>query len=326
MFKPNFLIRDIVEVHARRRQGAEQGGMCPRHPGKELELYCRDCRASVCDRCVALHHRKCEDVVELAEQAQETQQITQQQQQCVTQLLRQLEAKKRRCAAGKKELERIERDIDAKIEYEGQEILRKVADFLCTRKEALKRQAHGHCRKCVNVVNAYTEKCDELSGTLRSLDKMLCNKLRPERLHPSFVNAQEESQVQGMLQKLETAVHKLDSPCHFTVRLIMDDSVITTILANLKLGEISTEEAGDPIRPASDATQRLPPPIRISSAPHGAVSDGQLSEPDCSSGDDVAARNQPASRGSRLFMCPALTARGKEDNGRSQQKREKMHP
>lgn len=180
--KPNFLIRDIVELHGRRTQSSYLS-VCPRHPGKPLELYCRDCQASVCDRCVALHHRKCDDVVELEEHAREGQQTTRQHQQAVTRLLRQLEAKKRRCVTGRQELERIERDMDAKIEREGQEVLRKVADFLRTRKEALKGQAHGHCRQSIRVVNAYMDKCDELSGALRCLDKMLRHQLAPERVH-----------------------------------------------------------------------------------------------------------------------------------------------
>ena len=91
---------------------------------------------------------------------------------------------------GRRELERIERDMDAKIEREGQELLRKVADFLRNRKESLKRQAHAHCRQCVNVVNAYTEKCDELTGALRALDRVLSNKLRPDRPQNKIVNPQ----------------------------------------------------------------------------------------------------------------------------------------
>jgi len=91
---------------------------------------------------------------------------------------------------GRRELERIERDMDAKIEREGQELLRKVADFLRNRKESLKRQAHAHCRQCVSVVNAYTEKCDELTGALRALDRVLSNKLRPDRPQNKIVNPQ----------------------------------------------------------------------------------------------------------------------------------------
>lgn len=53
---------------------------------------------------------------------------------------------------------------------------------------------------------------------------------------------QEESKLDGMVQKLEGAVQQLDSPCHFTMRLIMDDSALTAILATLKLGEIRTGE------------------------------------------------------------------------------------
>ena len=94
-FKPNFLIRDIVEVHGKNKQRVQRP-LCPRHPSKALELYCRDCRTSACDRCVALYHRKCEEVLELAEMSRESHQATRKHQQTVTRLLKQLEAKKRR--------------------------------------------------------------------------------------------------------------------------------------------------------------------------------------------------------------------------------------
>ena len=94
-FKPNFLIRDIVEVHGKNKQRVLRPP-CPRHPSKALELYCRDCRTSVCDRCVALAHRKCEEVLELAEVSRESQQSARRHQQTVTRLLKQLEGKKRR--------------------------------------------------------------------------------------------------------------------------------------------------------------------------------------------------------------------------------------
>ncbi|XP_076442897.1 uncharacterized protein LOC143281550 isoform X2 [Babylonia areolata] len=242
-FKPNFLIRDIVEAHGKSKQRVQRPA-CPRHPNKGLELYCRDCRTTACDRCVALSHRRCEEVVELAEMSRESQQSARRHQQTVTRLLKQLEAKKRRCITGRRELERIERDMDAKIEREGQELLRKVADFLRSRKESLKRQAHAHCRQCVGVVNAYTEKCEELSGALRAVDRLLTNKLRPDRSQNKLANEQEEEKLKVMVQKLESAVQQLDAPCHFTVRLIMDDSALTAILANLQLGEIRTGEHG----------------------------------------------------------------------------------
>ena len=70
--------------------------MCIRDSSKALELYCRDCRTSACDRCVALYHRKCEEVLELAEMSRESHQATRKHQQTVTRLLKQLEAKKRR--------------------------------------------------------------------------------------------------------------------------------------------------------------------------------------------------------------------------------------
>lgn len=74
---------------------------------------------------------------------------------------------------------------------------------------------------------------------------------------------QEDSKLDGMVQKLEGAVQQLDSPCHFTVRLIMDDSALTAILATLKLGEIRTgehgaEASGRPAATCSSAASQLP--------------------------------------------------------------------
>ena len=45
---------------------------------------------------MALYHRKCEEVLELAEMSRESHQATRKHQQTVTRLLKQLEAKKRR--------------------------------------------------------------------------------------------------------------------------------------------------------------------------------------------------------------------------------------
>ena len=76
---------------------------------------------------------------------------------------------------------------------------------------------------------------------------------------------QEEVKLNGMVQKLESAVQQLDSPCHFTVRLIMDDSALTAILANLKLGEIRT---GDPSVGALGAPAAASASVASASAPH----------------------------------------------------------
>ena len=38
---------------------------CPFHPDKLIEFHCRDDNALVCATCVAAHHRKCNDIVEL---------------------------------------------------------------------------------------------------------------------------------------------------------------------------------------------------------------------------------------------------------------------
>lgn len=240
-FKPNFLIRDIVEMHGRSKK-SDQGPSCSRHPNKILELYCRDCKTPACDRCVALTHRRCQDVLELATVARETQEVAKQHHQTVVHLLRQLDAKKRRCANGLRELQRIEHDMESKIDREGQDILRKVTDFLRMRKESLKRQARGYCRSRIGIVHTYMRRCDELSNALHTLDKAVCSKMQPDLPYSDVVDRQEESSVVKVMVKLNDAVQKLDTPSHFTVRLIMDDTPLTSILSNLELMKISTDE------------------------------------------------------------------------------------
>ena len=65
-----------------------------------------------------------------------------------------------------------------------------------------------------------------------------------------------------MVEKLESAVQQLDSPCHFTVRLIMDDSALNAILAGLKLGEIRTGDNQNQIvgLDVDDSLASSPPP------------------------------------------------------------------
>ncbi|XP_025081632.1 uncharacterized protein LOC112556642 isoform X2 [Pomacea canaliculata] len=294
-FKPNFLIRDIVEMYGRSKahQQRPQRPVCSKHRSKALELYCNDCRAAVCDRCVSLDHRRCEHVVELAEAARRSQQAARQQQQTVTWLLRQLEARKRRCMMGRRDLERIERDIEARLEKEGQEVLRKVAEAVRMRKEALKREARENCKAGANVINTCLHECDEVANTLRALDRVLCGRLAADPLH--LVGGQPgEEHINGSLQQLEQAVQRLETPCHFTVKLVIDDTAMTPILASLTLGKITNNVKED--GPEESTSSTLPVKSQRVSSAVSLPASGTLCSASSSSTHPSRPASQPSSR------------------------------